>query len=419
MYPDLDGNGRVDMTAVRALTNGAVTWFNDCPGAGGGDDPNTHTTRAQLPAPPVDDDIAAFLAARAWQMEGGNWQYGEMGEPEINDKARRIEWHPSCNELDNKMLKTYISGSFQGMWGITDEIHNEIFVRGRGDLNFYSNAAQEYWGPPNLVQNKASIRSALLRANQMFGRDPPISYRVKVHCDDWYYDNQQEINPGDICDGRTWAYVKTGEEVETVTFCWNKFKPGREAAGTLAAANEQARNKGHLNMDNWEWLGMTWYHEIFHLSSVGYDSIQEHISDLDIVFDDGQRIPAYQAHAAKLLGQWVSSAGRTVSHLNADNYAYYAMALVAQNRYPDGTYPYQPVLSGRLPKTVHDRNDPDPIASHYYWKRPKLPNKHGEKPLVVEVSYDSFASREDYTPEYIAAHDAWLAEAAAAKRKKL
>jgi hypothetical protein len=46
-YPDLNGDGRADMTFVDSLTNTATTWFNMCPGEGesdNGDDPDTLTS---------------------------------------------------------------------------------------------------------------------------------------------------------------------------------------------------------------------------------------------------------------------------------------------------------------------------------------------------------------------------------------
>jgi len=52
-WPDLDGDGRADMSLVDSVANTAQTWFNLCPGEGtsdNGDDPDTLTS-TPLPVP--------------------------------------------------------------------------------------------------------------------------------------------------------------------------------------------------------------------------------------------------------------------------------------------------------------------------------------------------------------------------------
>lgn len=99
----LTGHGQI----IDPLTNSATTWFNDC-GDRGGDDHNTHTTRAVIPAPEVEKEIAMKHAAR-WDARVPPMTAGHYVEVTkyitMQEVPSDFYWHSSCTD-DQKRVVT-------------------------------------------------------------------------------------------------------------------------------------------------------------------------------------------------------------------------------------------------------------------------------------------------------------------------
>ncbi|KAK4445290.1 hypothetical protein QBC34DRAFT_441859 [Podospora aff. communis PSN243] len=385
MYPDLDGNGRVDMTAVDAVTNQATTWFNDCPGNTGGDDTNTHTVRAELPAPPTPEDVALYLAARhggdAWDdVPEYHAEFGHAGisYDKVEAQVERYRFHNDCNDDSGAEMKPIIIKAWRASWALTDEVRRELYDRNRevlppGEMNWYSLSSIEYFGNPDYISSSArrTILQGLQRVQDRYGQNLPARGSVKplfLHCRQW--GNHKECSQGTSGntpravvgyvdnEDMTWGDQGERDAVPSITFCGDRLLTAHRIRRiTLQDAARVIKQDGLDKRDvgDWDNLGAAFFHEMMHYQSLVFPRA----FDLLMMLPDSKLDYAYYPERVKQLAKFVSTElGSVVTHLNADSYTRYALSLAIQYQTDLGTYPNLPA-AGDLAAPNRWKN-PDP-----------------------------------------------------------
>lgn len=348
MYPDLDGNSRADMTVVDAMTNQATTWFNDC-GDRGGDDTNTHTARAVIPAPEVELNKALILAAR-WSARRSNIQYhADVGQEweyaEADQFSDGLNFDKSCTPGDK--MKVY-SGWLQ-YWELVK--HNLNKFR-HGEYMWADQIARDYWGAPEkFVSHYRSRAEQVLRNMGNWSPDDDsrrVHSRLNVACN---------LN----CGGAA-AYALNKNQghpafptESSMTFCRHYFDNEPDLIHSMVQANAE------VPIDRYKCKGTVWFHEMLHLHEVslpgnGYGDV----TDVPMIFDfynsekeewyeDTRK--AYGGDFAKALATHASNTGVVYTHRNADSYMLSTLGSYARENSNLRVYPAHP-LAGLPPKRI-------------------------------------------------------------------
>ncbi|KAK4442239.1 hypothetical protein QBC34DRAFT_455938 [Podospora aff. communis PSN243] len=210
-FTDVDGDGRAELTRIDAMTNVAHTWLNVC-GERGGDDHNTHTTRDYIPAPDVDDKLAA-LAAAEWpsrpndndELRGG--ALDKLSPAQQRELMGRIAFvGDTCSQY--QQYKVY-AGMLQ-MWQLQDAAYRTITDRVRWTEHAWTAA---FFGsmPAKPMQAAEIILTDLAGKWGRTSADWQPA-RLRVRCEDFC---PPHINGGYLVEG--------GADDQTLTFCGRYF----------------------------------------------------------------------------------------------------------------------------------------------------------------------------------------------------
>ncbi|KAI0190469.1 hypothetical protein EV127DRAFT_495166 [Xylaria flabelliformis] len=316
----------------------------------------------------------------------------------------------------------------------------------KSDIDWSSNAALEFLGPPALnkkqqpriqavMTNMETVRSGWAPrpfANWIQARCDDPKKRCTIECPKALEDEDEartraySINPSEL-NGRDWPYIN---------FCPPFFElKSLGDAMKDTSSNSDPRTK--FNLENY--ITSTFLHELFHID-LAADSVKgtpnPKIRDLNIRYnrqDGSQRLSnfykAYGSLYAKILARFVPRVGdKTTGYYvqrNDDNLSRFALAKYVEKRI--GSYPFLPQVYWRLDEIqepnprpnsigVAWENDPEHGAVlnlTYVTIMQALPDENGKCPTGTDLGEDDYEAAaavadEEYPSSYLDAQKEWF-----------
>ncbi|KAK5653242.1 hypothetical protein OQA88_9141 [Cercophora sp. LCS_1] len=389
VYNNLDGNGRADMTVLELLTNKATTWFNECGDRGG--DPNTHTTRAVIPAPEVDSDLAIILAARWSGRQLGNAPGGGVSTAHYVKVSRPINggslndffnWDASCNEGHKLQVA-------EGWFQLDALVKHQRNLFNSNSFDWGAPWNLDYFGAENVFTHgyRERVRSAFDRLADI-GPDANAFTRFKldVGC----------MVPDYGCNSPTGGYGAwvrkpeplLGHNWPGMIFC-NYFFHGTDDLWDAALRN-------HDDLDLYKNRGTVMMHELLHHHNISLANETggwrcADITDVKLRFNtppaaggqpgQGDQT-AYGTAGAKALTRVANETGVVWTGRNSDSYM---LATLGSYLYHHGLYQRYPPLkpSWRKPDLVFSAKRRRSSNSTFFSNSTTYSNSTGDLPIIL------------------------------------
>ncbi|KAF6219988.1 hypothetical protein HO133_003813 [Letharia lupina] len=315
----------------------------------------------------VDTSVPPTLTAQPTNTGSRTYQVNPADSTESvgtqNKLGTLLYGYDGCDNADwEEYYYGYIDEGYYDSWLIA----NAAGVK--SGINFNSAPAVEYLGPPGLNGPQQKQMQAVFAnmATMIYSYKNPVQHWLHVRCDDPLKRCQRRPpgnpcvpnpqNPGQQPRPTPFAYSRNSDPDDgypMINFCRGYFK--RASLASKLATGTALPVPDRYNLANYNCRAQTFFHELTHLDlAADSPSPNPYVNDLTIAIDlnSGTGIPAtvytvaYGTANAKILARYQENTGYYTQQ-NADNLAYYALALYVMSK-NGNIYPHLPLVTSEL-----------------------------------------------------------------------